>query len=150
MLGHLSISPHQVWLGSVCMDGRFVMRQTSSPDSGYIDITLNHFLSSNTTLQSVFSADSQHIYHLSKYGGGVTCVKWNISDSVVGRQKLNAGIASKKQRDNSIKQIVDVELQYLQTTHSIAAINYTPGNLVNFYFEYLLVIYNVCIILILL
>ena len=116
------VSPNLEWVATVYRDGRVLLRRVLEPDAVCLEFILTHY--SRDNIQTiVFSDNCLNLYCLSKWGGGLSCIKVEGSGTLVGRQKAQAAIGNKKMRDNAVRSLREKEIAFLQTQNGIGEIS---------------------------
>ena len=117
------VSPNLEWVATVYRDGRVLLRRVLEPDAVCLEFVVAHY--SRDNIQAiVFSDNCLNLYCLSKWGGGLSCVKLEGSGTLVGRQKAQAALGNKKMRDNAVRSLREKEISFLQTQNGIGEVSY--------------------------
>ena len=117
------VSPAHEWVCSVYRDSRMLMRRVLEPEVGCVECGVAHY-SRDSISAVIFSETGQAVYCVSKWGGGVSCVRLDGSSTMVGRQKAQAALGNKKMRDNAMRSTRDKEVSYLLTLSGIGEMSY--------------------------
>ena len=117
------VSPTHEWVCSVYRDGRVLMHRVLEPRAGCLECSVAHYSRDNLSAV-VFSESVQAVYCVSKWGGGVSCVRLDGSSTMVGRQKAQVALGNKKMRENSLRSTRDKEVSYLETLSGIGEMSY--------------------------
>ena len=121
--GCVVVSPTLEWVSSVYGDGRVLMHRVLEPEVGCLECSVAHY-SRDSLSAVIFSESVQGVYCVSKWGGGVSCVRLDGSSTMVGRQKAQAALGNKKMRENTLRNTRDKEISHLNTLSGIGELSY--------------------------
>ena len=123
-------SPTNEWVCTVFRDGRVLLYRVLEPEVGCMCTTVSHYTRDNI-LGVTFSESGQSIYCLSKWGGGVACVRLEGSETLIGRQKTQAAFASKRMREKALGETREKELVQMETLPQIGKLEYRDTEGIN-------------------